>query len=478
MPSGCGLPDNGPIFRFYAPCQVDIIHLQHKQHRLDFRLCIISHFDNEPDLALRFVGPYYPNQITQAIDDYIHSLRWQRPLPEPEKSGFLWGFGEVKTYSDALSHSIINAYSQLRTYLNNTIQSEGIDGRSLGMNSLPGGCFAWGIGGRIEKSHADAAIYAATEVHREIEQQERRSRSVVTQKPISVKGGLGAFLLPPIWIGEAPAITVKEYLDGTHLEVKGHHNVVARLPYRNFHLFITQSGFFCLDTDDRQSASQALNELFAAALFFDHIALTVAPTDLIAVSNVETPLTGFSLNDDVNKEQSDRLWGEPAWRGSLRRTAVIGITKIEEIARWSEKTTSESVKALVMQFCLDAWSYFYHREYRSAFLAAWTVCELACNELWECYLTGQCVTGKMKNELLRWDVSRILDLLLVNKRLSEESFYALDEVRRERNRVMHGGKLVTRESGVQIINLTMRLVSVTWKLPLPEDLMANFEKTH
>lgn len=466
------LEARGPIFRFHYPCQIDVVHICHPYHRLDFRLCLIRHFADEPDRLVRVIGHYPPAQAAAALEEYVKLPKWQREFPhDPYRVTSLFE-GET-TYAEALTGAMLNGYSSLRTYLQNTIYSQPSEGRDFGMLALQGACFLWSVGGRIEQSQADPAAYVSAYLSKSLENGLHRGHPGADPVKRQETPGLGAFLLPPTWIGASPDLSLKEYLEGVRPEHKARWNVVLSVPCAGFTFSVTQSGFFAANSEDREQVSQLLNQIFASILFGDCPALSISATDLIRIGDVQRPLVSLSYEDSVRPEQVGRLEGDRTAWWPIRFRQVLPVDEVERAMRQAEMAVAHPQQTLIKLLCLEAWSFYRRREQRSCLLSAWTGLELNIHELCSRHLSGRATSKQQKQRILGWDIGRMLDLLQLNGILGQREFDELDVARRKRNRVLHQGESVSRIEAHQSVNLLIRLTAGTWHLSVPEEVLTS-----
>lgn len=463
--------ERGPILRFDAPCQVDVLHLLHPHHRLDFRLCVIRHFQDEPDLTIHVLGPYQPAAFPAGVETYIASSLWDRPLPEADLRGGLWPPYGAMRYREVMERAIGNVYASAQTYLNNTMKSEGVDGRTYGMAALPGGCWGWGIAGRIEKAYPDAAVYVSEEIEKERRAFAARAKSSGATAQLPKRVGLGAFLLPPVWVGEAPRPSLRERLEGVRPALAAHRQVAISTSYAGSELLVTRSGCFLLATEDREKTAAILNELFSMALFMDQATMSVAPTDFVVMSDFEAPFTSYEYEDTLSSDQQARLEGEPAWSFDVRSHPVLPSSRIEDIVQAAAKLPPDPQRALVMRFTLDAWSHLSKRDHRNAFLSAWTGIELTVNALWARQLSEKAVVGDRRRRLLAWEAGRVLEVLQLNSVIPPALFGRLERARRLRNDVLHSGASVPSKGAREGIVSLIELAVSAWNLPVPRNLL-------
>lgn len=469
LPAEAVTSDHDLNYLFRDPCQIDVLRFYHPLHNLDFRVCVISHFGDEPDLQIRMLGPYYPHIAPAVIEEYLKDPRWQRPIsPEQlEQSPVL--LITASTYGEALQGRVLELHRPLQTYLNNTIKSEGVNGREYGRSSLIGDCYTFSIAGSIEEAQLDVSAYVRQELARRILTQGTSSRAAIAHEDSKIHG-FGAFLLPPTWIGAVPQRTVREYLEGVRPAQVAHRNVVLQASYRGRPSTVTQSGFFAVaaSRDERELAAQYLNEIFATLLFQGHATAAIAPSDLMSASDVTQPFNAIGWDGEISLEQENHFWGQAEWYPLKLGGLAIDLSHLREALKDSEQYARHDDRKLVMQICLEASTALRRREYRSAFLSAWTAIELNCGTLWKRHITHQVTSQALLDHLDGWDISRMTGILNKEGHLRAEQARQLNAFRKQRNDVLHGGYSPSKEDAQVAGAQAMQLTSEVWQLPSPK----------
>lgn len=469
LPAEATTADQDLNYLFRSPCQIDVLYFHHPLHNLDFRICVVSHFADEPDLQIRILGPWHPHIAASVIEEYLKDPRWQRPISKEQLRGSFLLSATASTYGDALRDRALELYRPLQTYLNNTVKSEGVNGREYGSGFLVGDCYTFGIAGSIEGTEADVPAYVSRELARLLAIQQRASSRGALSQKVSDLQGFGAFLLPPRWIVSVPQRTIREYLEGTRPVVAAHRNVVLRANYQGRPIAVTQSAFFAVaaSRDEREGAAQYLNEIFAALLFQGHAAAAIAPSDLMTVNDVTAPFNSIGWEGEVNLEQINHFWGQTEWYPFEFSGSAVDLFRLRAALKDSEQYARLDDRKLVMQICLEASTALRRRECRSAFLSAWTAIELNCTTLWKRYLAPQITSQILLDELDGWDVSRITWMLRKEGLLRSEQAGPIGDLRLQRNRVLHRGYAPTESDARGACTQAMRLTSEVWQLPGP-----------
>ena len=441
----------GPIFRFQPPCQIDILHMAHDYHRLDYRFCVVTHMDTAPDMEVRVHGPFLPHELAAGIEAFLEDARWDEPIPGGSGRGWMSSGGS--TYGEALKAHIGNAYTGAQVYLNNTVRSPGIVGPSMGMITLPGGGFSWGIAGKIEETWPDPRAYAISviEGNRMVSQ-----ASAGPPREPPPERGLGSFLIPGVWVGEAPVLSLAARLENVSPESVAHLQEALRFTLRGQTLAVTRSGFFALGEEDRERAADVLNSLFATFLFAGIPTSSVAPTDLVMSSDVKAPLWSYSTEDVVHHEQLDRLSGQRLWFAyddSRTIPASLIDTALEEAAGWLDSQWD-----LPRKFTLDASTFLRRGEHRNATLAAWTAIELALSTEWRAELAAGNATRAVRKRLAGWDISRIIDHLNHVGLVTAEELGDLNWLRQTRNALLHRGAPISGADAERAVTLALSTV--------------------
>ena len=444
----------GQLFDFSPPCQIHVLHLSNPYHRIDYRMCIVSHLADAGDKDIQIHGPYSPMAFTAGIEKFLDRPEFKIPVEHQWQLNFAKGL----TYADALSETIGNAYSGARVYLNNSVKAEPIMGSSYGMGTLANGSFFWGIAGEIEVTNPEPSKYVAAEFERAKIQaipgktQQQASTKVLGQ-------GLGAFIIPGIWVGSRPKLGLAQRLDGVHMQTIAHRKIVVETEMADRRLTVTQSGFVAIEESNKKQAAELLNRLFAVLLRRGVAATAVAPTDLLSPSDITQPLTSYSYEGDVHHEQLDRLSGSPHF-GALDDSNLVVPTKEIE-ASCKEITSSLDMQHwLSRQLCLDAATFQRRREFRSSLLASWTAIEIVLVKKWKEHLNQGSSSRSALKRLERWNVNQIIDTLNHSGLVSAAELDGLHWLRSKRNRVMHTGIQANEKESERALNLVLN--SIDW----------------
>ena len=191
------------------------------------------------------------------------------------------------------------------------------------------------------------------------------------------------------------------------------------------------------------------------------------------MSDIDAPFTSFGYEDTLSPDQQARLEGEPAWGFDLREHPVLPASQVQAILKAAADLPVDPRRALVMRFTLDAWSHIRRRDYRNAFLSAWTGIELTINYLWARHLHQKDVVGQRNKRLASWDVGRILEVLELVGVISSDLFRRLDRARELRNSVLHSGRSASAQDARAGVAALMEVAAAVWSLPYPRRLCDN-----
>jgi len=95
---------------------------------------------------------------------------------------------------------------------------------------------------------------------------------------------------------------------------------------------------------------------------------------------------------------------------------------------------------------------------------SWIIVEKQLFLLWKRFLKEKKLSSGRRNKLLnpsRWSADYVLETLSLNGILSTEQYRSLDKLRRERNRFIHRGGVVSEDVAEQCVSFGFRIVRNT-----------------
>jgi len=163
---------------------------------------------------------------------------------------------------------------------------------------------------------------------------------------------------------------------------------------------------------------------------------------------------------------SGTAWSEPSIRmkhfGSLtsfwptRETDMrlqISLNDLQIIAQVLKTVWENKEKEQLVNQLSNAYTQLADDVYSQAFISSWIIIERDLYDIWMKKLQSSGITKRNRNELDRWDLHHVLEILHLDKHVLEDDYTLLRQLQRIRNDVIHEGYEVTRKQAEDCYDL-------------------------
>jgi len=160
------------------------------------------------------------------------------------------------------------------------------------------------------------------------------------------------------------------------------------------------------------------------------------------------------------------VWSEPSIRmkhfGSLtsfwptRETDMrlqISLNDLQIIAQVLKTVWENKEKEQLVNQLSNAYTQLADDVYSQAFISSWIIIERDLYDIWMKKLQSSGITKRNRNELDRWDLHHVLEILHLDKHVLEDDYTLLRQLQRIRNDVIHEGYEVTRKQAEDCYDL-------------------------
>ena len=249
---------------------------------------------------------------------------------------------------------------------------------------------------------------------------------------------------PPILIADSRP-TFVDKLEGRSSDLLQKNIIETK--FAKHALLVTKGGLIGVG-GEKELAEKILNTVMATALIHGVQCYAVRRTELaeLALNKTTREMTGASWSySSLRMELFDlsyNIHGTSNLRSNLR--AQISVDDMKLIIRKAEKIW-EKKQHHFLNLLLGAATHLDAGEYSQSFIMSWTVLEHYLSELWIRKLDDSGVTRSIRNDLDRWDVYKILEILHLDKEISEDNYQQLRLLQKLRNNVIHEGYEITEK---------------------------------
>ena len=268
--------------------------------------------------------------------------------------------------------------------------------------------------------------------------------------------GFATFFDPPIIIGKFnPTITQK--INREEHTILSKNEIIKK--FQDDVIIITKGGMMGIENKNKDLAEKIFNTIMAVALVFDVPTYVVNSSDLAEVifDNKTHNINSYSW---FNSRRLDTNLGfrNISQLHTLHRTKISAdtIIKIIEIAEIVIKNDeySEYLKLL-----LSSNTQLNSDHNTQSFITSWIIIERDIYRMWSEKINSARVGRRIREELERWDVHKVLEMLHLDKIISNDDYVELNQLQKLRNDVIHEGQEVTKKRATNCFNLAHNVIN-------------------
>lgn len=432
------------------PCQIFLImSLETQTHFM-----IITRFDNMSDKIIKCVT-LNNNTLLDQLDEIEKNPMWIN-------------------VTENLTHHDITLPSQFGNSVRSSLLSYGklvrdvINFGKISQNSMVTGMHlinekisVWNIVGDLNKidfsTEAKKIINEYKQYYQQSEKEKLNVKPIqLTESIPNMTAGLGTYFYPPVLIGELNP-SFKEQMEGKEYELMK--EIILRHTFENFNLIVTRGGLIGLDISDQDMAEKVLNIIMGTALLFG-INLHAVKLSEIARINIDKSsqkITGSSYSRSTLRMMMFSMVPQHDFPEFVLRQQikVDDLTHIIEKTKelWNNTELLNSIKLLSTSF-----THLENLEYSQSFIISWTIIEMFIHNLWNKKLQSSGVTKRIREDLDRWDLYKVLEVLHLDKIVLDDEYYDMKNLNSLRNDLIHFGQQVTPKQSQHCYQLAHHFV--------------------
>lgn len=227
------------------------------------------------------------------------------------------------------------------------------------------------------------------------------------------------------------------------------------------HIAISSGGLIGIETKNDYNAEKILNTIMATALLLGLPVHSVRTSEIAGlIFDIKThQMIPASWSETTKRmEMFSRSSGLGTYRTSDIRNR-ISIKDVKLILRYSESFYNNNELAHSLRLLLGSYTHFANGEFSQSFIMSWTIIEKNLYDLWLEKLLSARVTKRIRDDLDRWDMYRILEILHLDKIISEDEYNDLRVLHHNRNDVIHEGYEVTEKQTEKCYNFASEIIT-------------------
>ena len=429
------------INSFKAPCQIHLLTSpETKTH-----LLIKTHFSGIPDKTIEIV--------TLLLTNYIDELK------HFEDKLFFQDVTYQRHSLDASStlHPVLVSFGISVKNKHGLLYTESRRGSS---GLVSDNIAVWNLYGNLEEIDFDSEAKKIIGEYKTASDQAKEKQKVPEQITASIPDknyGLGTYFYPPILIGEI-RLTMRDEIEQKTYELFHEKALLGEFDGVNY--VISKGGLIGLETNDHDKAEKIFNIIMGTATLMG-VPLHALKSHEIANITIDKKtynVTGSSWEESTYRMMmfTDFL----PYRSIHNVRIKITQNDLEQIITKAKSLTTQDEQLNKLKLVAGSFTHLDNHEFSQSFIMSWTVIEIHVHELWTKKMQTAGITKKIKEDLDRWDFYRVLEVLHLDKIISNDDYYEMKHLNGLRNDIIHDGHQVTRKQAHQCYDLAKNIIKI------------------
>ena len=438
-----------------SPLQLTIIWFKSKKN--DFQIFLLNHSEKYPDKCLNVLGPYDASKKKVFLE-------LETDLKNREIHQF---FDEIiKNINSNLKKLIRRNYPYLKKVSQNKIIKSGIFCSRSNYLIFHGNMFISSpklimtfFQGLEEESVRFDNLFKLDGI-KQISMEKSSIEDLPFEFRDSLRGDLqrendempflGAYILPPVWIGDVPRPT--EVPLSNFVKTIKHEEISGR------RIIIKNDGYFGISINtniDGQYEWEEYEEAYNFCNFFLSI-LLINEIPAYSIHEIEVFNTIYIPEKDFLDEQrgyskkSQEMFDVKHQPLDIRdfkiRRKIIPLGRIETILRTLKSLVNDNNIFNSLSLLIDSYTNLMTFQQNESFILSWVLIEQYINYLWDTFLDSKNISNTRKNKLNQkeYTANVKINILALLGFLGEEEYRDINKIRKKRNKLMHEMEFMSR----------------------------------
>lgn len=437
-----------------APCQIHILSSPSKK----FHLLLKTHFPQLKDKVVKIIQFSY-NTIVEQLEDFQNDPMWANIDKELQSDKMFLGLP-----SQSIQQLLVNfgRTIQQRSDLATSSYFTGTGSMSLQSNQIA----IWDLYGELAdinfKERAKLIIQECKNayLHAQKEKTQQKPEQITESIP-NTKSGFGTFCYPPILIGEFKP-TLRDQVTNREREIL-YENVIES-KFADVPLIINKGGIIALETKDRTVAEKILNTIMGIALLMGLSLYAVKSSEIahVTIDKNTNRISGSSWQSSTLRMTLFGYEQRFLFFPELHQRKQISVKDMELVVKKAETVWQNHEQVNMLKLLLGSFTHLDNDEFSQSFIMSWTVIEQYLYGIWNKKIKEAGVTNRISEDLNRWDVYRILEILHIDKIISEDDYQDMRKLHLLRNDLIHFGYEVTEKQSKECYNIAFHIITDTF----------------
>lgn len=445
------------------PCQIEIFWLKNPE----LQLIILTHIPERSDMEVIVHGPFDGREFYEKVETILSEERWQKKVGDED-------FFDPYLSNETLAESLAKEFNQMREYAKFILFHPYDVGDTGG-----GGTIDENIWVEIHVGNISKADYKTKleRVMTQIKSGAKARAEMLSKVPGLIKDrfelkepfkysavqiqkeggyGFGVHLFPPVILGKMARPTIRQLLEGVRTDTTIF-NRSFELEIDKKLVIVNRDGYIFIEISKKEEALKILNLIMALG--------TLRGPPLFAVREQDLSTASY----DKNHELVSKQWNTQTLRSQLHENSSMfdyslshertEITKEELTSLIKDAFTILKDNELSddLKLFVEAFTHYRNTEYSQSFVMSWSIIERHYSSLWKNMLDEK----KVDKQRLRktWSIDYVIEALDRTKKINEEDYNLLMELKKERNKFYHGGHQMPKEDAVKCLKLARKIIT-------------------
>ena len=445
------------------PCQLHVVSSPTQNHHF----VIKTHFYDLEDKLIRVIQLHQNNFVSQ-LKELIEDSVWAN---RENKNKFPFN-GVQYPCPNELGQAMIHFGQSIDQY-NNYRTTENYSGLGVQM-VISKQIVVWHILDKIEKwdfkkevnrfvshyKHEAATYQKDSRKHGNTQKNQlpvTKHSGINKEIPISKSlSGFGTCFYPPILIGELTP-TIEEQIFRNH---DGLAKNVFVTKIDGMTVAISKGGLLGIQSNDSNKAKKMLNTIMAVTLLSGLPVYSVRKSEIASIRFEENTLkmqaSQWSISSIRMQIFSSLMVPRLDYREHTR--AQISLADLKLTIKRCEKIWNEHENQKFADLLLNCHDLLQDGRYSQSFLTSWIIIERHLYDLWVDKLADAEISQKTRKDLNRWTLYQVLEILHVDKLITEGNYRDLRELQKFRNDVIHEGHMIAEKQAEKCYRIASTVV--------------------
>lgn len=430
------------------PCQIHILSSPYN----DFHLLIKTHLDSIPDKSI-FLHPLTSDSFIQKLEEFANDSMWKN-VDDYEITEFT-----PSNFKQTIQSIMVTFGQRILNSRGIELQPSGIGGQGLHNPKLA----VWDLSGNLLEIDFDKFVINQVQGYKEDYKRDKSQETKQIRESIPDRNtGLGTYFYPPILVGDFKP-TMSQKIKQEEYQMLNENIIMTN--FQNNVLVVTKGGLIGLENIDRELTEKIFNTIMAVSVTFNVPLHALSSSELAQVTfdNKTHQITGSSWSGSTRRMDMFYYRGFRPHLFTYSRNQ-ISIDEMKNIIKTAETILENDEHVDLLKLLLSSHTQLVNGDNSQSFITSWTIIERNIYDLWMQKLLSARISKRIRDDLDRWDLYRVLEILHLDKIIPTDEYVELKSLQGLRNDVIHEGHEITQKTATKCFDLALDIIKKNMNL--------------